>query len=354
MKVMIHGAINLSNYGDYIFASLFDSALKKKGFEVEYYSHPKYGISDYFAKKLGYSPDYKHYKDVMDSCDALIYISGGYFLSHDSISVEFRHTRRFLTPGMFFMKSGKPIYILGVGAGPFSKGPFSNKAKQLLQYASVVTVRDEESKEHCLSLGVDRDIHVTADTALAIRDYISNKSENPCFSIGPDKKILLFHITSNRSIKRKMKLLAVPAIKKFLETHKDYELYISSDGIMPEIIYHEYASMFKPYIPHILKYDDPWVLTKLIERADLILTTKLHMGIIGAVFGKSVVSFPWHPKTQRFYKQIGEEDRCIMLSGADEEIVFQQLERFEGKPIALSNGLIEKAKLNLEMLPKPE
>ena len=95
MKVMLHGAINQSNYGDYLFAELFSSALKKSGIEVEYYSHPQYGIGDFFAKNLGYSSDHKHYKDIMKTCDALVYISGGYFLSHKKMTVEFQHTRHF-------------------------------------------------------------------------------------------------------------------------------------------------------------------------------------------------------------------------------------------------------------------
>ena len=353
MRVMIHGAINTSNYGDFLFAAIFSNALMKCGIEVEYYSHPKYGISDFFANHLGYTPDRLHYRAVMKNCDALVYISGGYFLSHKKPMDEFTHTKRFLTPGLFFMKNDKPIYILGIGAGPFYKGPFSKKAKQLLQYASAVTVRNDESKEYCLSLGVERDIPVTADTALVLRDYLNNTiTERSWHPAEPEKKMFLFHIDCNRSVRKKLKKIAVPAIKSFLDTHKDYALYLTSDGVMPKSLYDEYATMFKPYSTHILEYDDPWVLTRQIEKADLIMTTKLHMGIVGSVFGCSVVSFPWHLKTQRFYKQIGEKDRCVLLSEADENKVSIQLGRFEGQRITLPKELIEQAKLNLDMLPK--
>ena len=275
MKIMIHGAINSSNYGDFLFAAIFSDALKKNGFEVEYYSHPRYGISDFFAKYLAYSPDRKHYKTVLKTCDALVYISGGYFLSHKQLLDEFQHDRRFLTPGMYFMKSGKPIYILGVGAGPFFKGQFSRKAKQLLQYAYALTVRNEESKDYCLSLGVKRDILVTADTALVLRDFVQNGNlEIPSYTIEPGKKMLLFHIDWNHDVKRKMKLVVVPSVINFLKAHPNYDLYLAADGRMPDSLYNEYACMFKPYSPHILKYDDPWMLTRQIASADLIITTK--------------------------------------------------------------------------------
>ena len=38
----------------FLFAAIFSDALKKNGFEVEYYSHTRYGISDFFAKYLAY------------------------------------------------------------------------------------------------------------------------------------------------------------------------------------------------------------------------------------------------------------------------------------------------------------
>ena len=353
MKVLIHGAINRSNYGDFLFAGLFSGVLKENGVEVEYYSHPKNGISDFFAQHLGYVPDRKHYKEVMKRCDALVYISGGYFLSHKKILVEFRHTWRFLTPAKRFLQSRKPIYILGIGAGPFYRGPFGRIAKELLEYAAAVTFRNEESKDYCRQLGVNREIPVTADSALVIRDFMkTQKADVPAFDIEPGKKMFLFHIDANSDVKNKLTRVAVPAVKKFLDAHKEYELYLTADGLLRDGMYEEYARFFDGYSPHTFKYDDPWMLTRVIERADLILTSKLHVGIVGTAFGRSVVSFPWHQKTGRFYKQIGESDRCVPLAQADEEKVLAQLERFEGKPVSLPEELIQKARMNFEALPK--
>ena len=101
MRVMLHGAINMSNYGDYLFAEMFGTVLKKNGVEVEYYAHPKYGISDYFAKYLGYSPDRVHYKEMVNKCDALVFISGGYFVEplRKRPFSEYRHVKWNLTFG---------------------------------------------------------------------------------------------------------------------------------------------------------------------------------------------------------------------------------------------------------------
>ena len=166
----------------------------------------------------------------------------------------------------------------------------------------------------------------------------------------PINSFMFWKITSP-DVKNRLKQIAVPAVDKFLNSNKEYQLYLVSDGLTHDRLYEEYAKCFNMHTPHILKYDNPWMLTRQIQRADLILTTKLHVGIVGTVFGCSVVSFPWHQKTVRYYKQIGETERCVVLPDADENVVLTQLEKFKGKQITIPEELIKKAMMNIEMLP---
>jgi polysaccharide pyruvyl transferase WcaK-like protein len=48
-----------------------------------------------------------------------------------------------------------------------------------------------------------------------------------------------------------------------------------------------------------------------ISQCYAIVTTKLHVGICGAVFGKRILSIPRHSKTGRLYRQLGRADVCI-------------------------------------------
>ena len=356
MRVMLHGAINMSNYGDYLFAELFSYALKSNGIEVEFYTHPQYGISDYFAKFLNYTPDRKHIKRVMDSCDALVFISGGYFIEplKKRFLGEHRHVQRYLKPALYFQKANKPIYILGVGAGPFTNAAFSRKAKKIIDYAKVVTVRNSESRDFCHSFGIMREIEVTADTALLVKEYVEQeKSDVNSFGDSKGKKILLFHIDSNSEVTQKMKSTIIPATIDFLSQHDEYQLYLIADYKAKQELYDEYRKMFDGFDPIVLKYDDPWILTKQIESSSIIITTKLHVGIVGSVFGSSVLSFPFvSNKTTRFYKQIGEADRCVPLINADRKMVYSMLEKYKDKKIAIPKELIERARINLTSLPK--
>ncbi len=355
MRVMLHGAINMSNYGDYLFAELFGNAIKKFGAEVEYYAHPKYGVSDYFAKYLDYIPDRTHYKKVMEKCDALVMISGGYFIEplRKRPFAEFRRIQRYLAPAYYFLNAGKPIYILGVGAGPFTKAAFSRKSKKILEYAKVLTVRNEESKHFCREYGIKRDIEVTADTALLLKEYMeSEKSNVKPFVIPLGRKMLLFHIDPQNDVKEKMREIIIPAVKRFLDNNPDYQLYLAADGVCSNEVYGEFADMFEGYLPEILKFDDPWVFTRQLECADIIVTTKLHAGIVGSLFGRSVLSFPFVPnKTTRFYKQIGESGRCKALSEVGSAEAYSMLESYKGKGITVPAELIDRARINFAYLP---
>jgi len=355
MRVMLHGAVNQSNYGDYLFAELFFHKLKEKGAKVEFYTHPKYGICEHFATNLGYVPESCSYKNTVKKCDVFVFFSGGYFIEprKKGIAAEIKRIRQYLYPALAFMKAGKPIYVLGVGAGPFENAPYSNLARKILNYANIITVRNEESLQYCKDFGINKEIIITADTALVIKEYLDlEKQSVPKFEIEEGKRMLLFHIDGSKQKTEKMKESIIPATKKWLKVHPEYQLYLTADRVSYESLYQAYEELFIENNPIILKYDDPWKLTRQIERADLVITTKLHVGIVGSALGRSVVSFPSVPnKTLRFYKQIGEADRCVPLETITMEKAYKMLDTYNGRGIIVPKELIDKAKINLELLP---
>ena len=358
MKVMLHGATNMSNYGDYLFAEFFYRTLLNSGVVPVFYAHPKYGISNFFSSHLNYSTGKKSCKQDFDECDALVYISGGYFVGSPSHSIldEIKRINRYFKPARYFIKNRKPIYILGVGAGPFDNMPYSKMAKKILDYATCVTVRNEESRECCMDYGINNNIEVTADTALIVNRFLElYKREIPRFEIPDGEKMFLFHIDSNPTVTEQLRKAVIPAVKEFLRKNKEYKLFLAADGIKSEALYKEYVRLFDEMQPETLTYRDPWVLTRQIQRADIIVTTKLHMGVVGSAVGKSVFSFPFVPnKTVRFYKQIHEEGRCVPLFEVTAEKVRSLLETYKDREIVVPEELRELAYRNLELLPKKQ
>lgn len=78
----------------------------------------------------------------------------------------------------------------------------------------------------------------------------------------------------------------------------------------------------------IYNYSNPFEFLGLIESADSIITPKLHMGIIGATYGKPVIAFPVHPeKTLRYFEQIGYANHCFSLYELTKEKAVEIIEK---------------------------
>ena len=355
MKILLHGAINFSNFGDFLFAKIFYEHIKNRGQEVEFYSHSKYGISAFFCKHLGYQPSEKNYKTLMRRCDARVFIAGGYFAkcSKNDIFSRLKHIKRYFLPALYFIKKGKPIYILGVGAGPFGKGLYRKLALKVLNHAEVIHVRNEESKQYCLDLGVTTEIKVTADTALLLKEYMTSDCEIPLLTQNTSApKAFLLHVNGSSQIQERMLKNVVPAIKCFLENHSEYQLYLAADGLGMDRAYEKYADVLNIFHPIKIAYDDPMQLCQYISKMDIVVTPKLHVGIVASVLGRSVFSFPAVPqKTKRFYKQIGESDRCIPLEEVEQKMVLNMLEEKKDTHITVPQDLIDLAHENLKAIP---
>src|SRR5690606_18712814 len=59
---------------------------------------------------------------------------------------------------------------------------------------------------------------------------------------------------------------------------------------------------------------DPRTLIATLKCADLVITNKLHVGIVSVSLNGRVISIPTHHKTVRFYDQLGLGDCCIATS----------------------------------------
>ncbi len=94
-------------------------------------------------------------------------------------------------------------------------------------------------------------------------------------------------------------------------------------------------------------------LIGLIEAADLAITTKLHVGILSLARGTPVLSFPYHDKTLRFYRQVGFEQSCLPYSQWTQTNIKTQFERFynlQGSKVSIEQSIVDKALQNREIV----
>lgn len=352
MNYLIHGALEDTNFGDCLFAHIFYNYLKENN-SVSFSQIPKYGISEYLKKELELSKD-SLFKEK--DADALVYMSGGYFGDYKGTLKESlkRYLRYFIVAIPYMLKK-KPIYICGVGGGPINNGFLLRSIVRIMNYSTMITVRDQETADYFTKAGVRRMIEVTTDTALTLGKYHEmfecNQRIDELLSKARNDKLIFLHVYGNSSVDEHIRIKIVPALNRFLSEHSGYTVVVGTDSVVNESV--ENIEVYKSITGSKIAVD--YYATKqmcyLLSLIDCAITTKLHVGIVSSVFNKSVLSFPNHiHKTRRFYKQIGEENRCVLLNECTEDLVYEMICKYVNKPINIENSILDKAWRNLEII----
>ena len=345
MKILLHGstnngAIGTSNYGDLIYGQQLFEHFTDKGHEVSFFRP-----SDFFRK---YVYDGKESRVTLSNADLFVYFPGGYFGEgpFPSPKVNFTHFCRFMFPGLAAVFSRIPVIAVGVGAGPVKSPFFSCPIKYIGKHSVFITVRDRESCEALTALGLK---NVTPSSDMILSMNIKQK-EIPAAILSPlrraskGKKILLVHYNHASLALEKF----AAAVKSFIRNHPGYSVVAASDSILPnENENYERFRRLSGTDPFHYLYDNPFEFSSLVGLADVVLTCKLHVGVVAAMFRKSVVCAADHyEKTSRFYRQIGEERRCLSLYRCTETEIEELLNRYEELPVRIPEEIVELSRIH--------
>lgn len=354
-KVLIVGATFNSNFGDLLFSHLFYNKCKEVGFKrVSFWQWPKHVLCDFVRDELDYHEKISIWQALR--YDALILQSGGMigepFYSQYTTKLRFL---RFVLPCFVYTLLRKPVYVLGAGGRPIYAGWLRRMMVFTFNHAKYIAVRDQETHDYYKNIGVKNTIHVTTDTTQLItpqrlpelivdselEDYIANH------------KLLLLQFSYNKRDDEIVVDKLVPAINSFLNEHPEYRVILTTDK---ETEFNALGSSKTLYaiLPERVKiynYHNSWQLATLINRMNVVITTTLHVGIIGASLGKSVLPIQfYYDKAIRYYRQIKEEGRCQPIKKITSQEVFTLLQTYYDKPIELPPHIRELAESNLNKI----
>lgn len=361
-KIIIHGSTIGTNFGDCLLAQIFYKECQKANNGENLFYDNKFPVKSYmfelspfYKKQLNYDKSC-HFSDVL-SCDGIVFMAGGYFgETHNSLKEAVVRYYRHIKLGLYAKLFKKPLAIIGVGAGPISHGFIRRDLRKISNYARVLAVRNDESKDFLESIGVNNSIEVTADIAQVITPDYANElpaelQENIKRIFG-DRKIILLHCVMPLNEIQEIREKIIPGLKKFLDEN-DYGVIIANDQCDHDRSA-ELEDLSRGLGEHrsmVYKYHSPTEMIDLLNTVDLIVTTKLHIGIVGCSLNKAVVSFPFNStKILRYYNQIGYGEHCCPIKDANSDIVFNMLKRFCCIPISLPKDVRLAAKRNLVLL----
>jgi polysaccharide pyruvyl transferase WcaK-like protein len=252
----------------------------------------------------------------------LVFCGGGYFgePAKGRAVWAVRNYFRHVLLGEVALLMGKPVAILGTGVGPVSAGWLRRKIIRLFNRAAVVVVRDRESADYLVKHGFTGKLEIASDAAISLvgsklPKAAVAKAADVFAKVGAKKKVFL-HL---QSIGKGHDAAVFAEIERFLKANKGVVPVAITDSkprkkaLLPQ---QETARKIVQRLPGAMlwEYDgDLWALAAMLGEADLIITNKLHVGIVGSSLGKFVVSLPHHVKTPRFYNQMGLGDRCVQV-----------------------------------------
>lgn len=319
--VGLHGSYFSRNFGDTLILSIIRNWIGESEVEVVL---PFVGSSQEATEILGEVPSAK--KEIRE-LDGLIFGPGGYFGEPPGNLFQrarwsLRNYRRHIRWNRKLYKDKIPYIIIGVGVGPISFFLLRKRIVKLFQNARYVTVRDDYSKAYLIKWGIVADkILVTRDVALTLTpDRLPNEKNA--------KPKIALHFPG-------MDLEGEGKVGDFVE----FISYLQkrNEVLLLEDVQNQFNSSRKENLNNVLKrnnldlgiikYETPTALINNLQKVDLIITSKLHVGIVGYALGKRILSIPKHTKTIRFFEQIDRKEFCIPFTNINLDLLIEKYER---------------------------
>lgn len=343
-KVIVHCSTNCgtSNFGDVLFAYMILKRLTEEGVHVSFYE-----LSPYVSNYLYHIHKLPEYHFRLKEVDGIIYFAGGYFGEQRKVRIGKRivHYLRFMPAGMRAVRLNKKIAVIGIGAGDYLSFFSKHAVQSICRKSSYITTRDRESTDFLKSIGVSNPIETCSDIAQTIDFHGLFDTEQFCFE--GNKKYIFLHTNYQTDVS----LLFAKGLKDFFNRHPDVMAIVGADSTAD---IHDAAGVAASILGgdrvKAYPYSTPDNLCRILGRCDLVMTYKLHVGILSATMGRSVIAFPKHEKVQRYYRQIGESGRCVNYCDADTSNISRLVEYYFGKPLELTPEIKALAQRNWEII----
>lgn len=352
-NILLHGATNCnsSNYGDYIYADMIYQHFNNNNYNVKFYQP-----SNFFKEHL---INYDENSFKTSKFSTLIYIPGGYFGEghNPTLKDNILQFLRFMPIGIYSVLFKKKIIILAIGASPLKNFFLKKSVKFICNHSLLITTRDDESYTCLSKLCESRNIYNCGDLILTYKPeehLLYTKQIKKIIEKSKNKKIVLIHYNHEEI-----------ALNKFAESlnHFDNEYgeqdeffyVVISDSILDNSkqLFDKFHHIFNKV--NYFNYSNPYELSALINISSVVITSKLHVGVIACMLNKSVISVACHyEKTKRFYEQIKEKDRCISLYDCTSEDIYELIKKYYKKNIIIPKKVYKNSSLTWEKLEEDE
>ncbi len=295
--------------------------------------------------------DFRELIKVIRSSDAVI--SGGGSILQDATSS--RSLLYYLAIIYLAKKFGKKVMFYGNGFGPITNTLNKRLAKGIINGVDAITVRDHYSKEFMQSLGIKKNITVTADVVFSMEgsseqqvDALIEKEgldlQKPIIGIsirrwkGQEGYKGIMAKTADYLVKRGFQVLFIP-----MQYPDDYA--ISKDII----------AMMETNAAVIEEQYSPQQILGLIEKLHLLIGMRLHSLVFAAIANVPMIGIEYEDKIKSFLKLVNQKsggkaeglDMIHLWTMIDE--VLQNRAKYQRELTEVSKSMVNKSKRNVEI-----
>lgn len=232
----------------------------------------------------------------------------------------------------------KPLMLYAVGVGPLFTQTAKYFTKIVFQEADEITVRDIESKQTLIELGIDEDqVKVTADPVFSNQmDVLSSYSslieiDTKCLERKPVLGVVLRSWQVKQSDKQSWESEVAQALDRFIEEKGGSVLFIpfflqKEDVHDVETVRKVQQGMKNSASTMIISENvTPAEKLRYLKESDFVLGMRLHSIIFAVKYGIPAVSIAYDPKVNSLMAAIGKSDLNLELGKADAESIVSKL-----------------------------
>lgn len=214
-------------------------------------------------------------------------------------------------------KLGTKVYVYANGIGPITDAKNRKLTAEKIGGADFVSVRDPDSRDELISLGVDGDkVKITADPAFLIQPYTGEKLEKVLFKYGLSGKTPFFAVSLRRCEGRLAQLideerLVEETARACAEIAKEYNLRPVLIPMQPqndEEISRRTAerinSLMGREFAMIVESESAPELVGLLSRSRFVVGMRLHMLIFSGCARVPVIGLSYDPKIDSIMKRL--------------------------------------------------
>ncbi|MBM7614257.1 polysaccharide pyruvyl transferase CsaB [Alkaliphilus hydrothermalis] len=238
--------------------------------------------------------------------DSDVVISGGGSVLQDVTSS--RSLLYYLAIIFTAKRLGKKVMFYGNGFGPITKGINKKICKYILDQVDVITVRDHPSKELMQSIGVKKNIQVTADVAFGMELPTVEKVDKLLRQEGLDqsKKIVGISVRSWKDHEDYKKVIA--KMGDYLQKANHEVVFVPMHFPDDVNVSFQIADMMETKAKVLTNQYSPEELLTVISGLDLMVGMRLHSLIFAAIANVPMVGLEYDDKINSFLKLVNQRN----------------------------------------------